>query len=256
MFRRKQKYISGVSGKYFKLTAGGVTPIFPFGGTYTWWANINQASHSDSGGTEYIDSIPLTGIADQFEQPNAVNRPEFNAGGLDSNATIKTVSNGQKLYKATDASVFNGGGTFAFVGLMNNVGGTKTFFTEATATATAYNFQLSVTSGSNLGIYTDADAPSIILDAFTYATFAVHHFTLNGTDFKYYKNGTLINTVTINQNMSTARALTAFNYKSIDAEQGYGELGDIVALTGTALTDSEVLADYNNFWKVKYPSLP
>lgn len=230
--------------------------IEPFGGNYTWWANINNAVFSNSGGTEYIDSIPLTGIADQFEQPNAVNRPEFNAGGLDSNATIKTVSNGQKLYKATDASVFNGGGTFAFVGLMNNVGVGKSFFTEATANATAYNFQIIVSGSNSLNLWTDTDGLQSLAAAFTYATFAVHHFTLSGTSFKYYKNGTLISTVTVNQSMTTARALTAFSYKSINAEQWYGEVGDIIALTGTALTAQEIEDDYNNFFKVKYPSLP
>ena len=246
------------TGPYVKRIADtGFGPgLAPFGGTYTWWANLNDAVFSNSAGTDYVDSVPLTGIADSLTQPTAANRPQYNATGLDSNVTMEATIADQKIYKGIDASVFNGGGTFAFVGLMNNIGGAKTFFTEATPTATFYNFQLIVSATNNLAIYTDADAPAITLDAFTYATFSVHHFTLSGTTFKYYKNGVLVSTIAITQPMTTARALTAFNYKSINAEQGYGELGDIVALTGTALNGTEIADDYTNFWKVKYPSLP
>jgi hypothetical protein len=246
-------------GKYNKVGTrvyGGAPAIAPFGGTYTWWANINDAVFSNSGGIDYVDEVPLTGIADRLVQPTAVDRPKLIASGLDGNAVMRADASGMKIYKEIDASIFNGGsGTFAFMALINNIGSAKTLFTEATANATAYNFQIVVSSINNLSIYTDTDALQS-LDTFTYAQYAVHHFTLSGTTFSYYKNGVFVQSRTINQNMNTARPLTAFNYKSINAEQGQGDMGDIAVLTGTALDATAIANDYTNFWKAKYPSLP
>lgn len=233
---------------------GGTSYVAPFGGNFTWWADINFANTSESGGIDYIDSVPLTGIADSLEQPTAASRPVYVAAGLDSNDLMRANAANLKIYKGIDASVFNGGdGTFAFLGLINNVGLNKTIFTEATATA--YNFQISIDGGGTLNLYTDTDGAQNF-GAFTYATYAVHHFVKSGTTLSYYKNGAFVQSRTVNQNMNTARPLTAFNYKSINAEQGQGDLGDIVTLTGTALNATEVGDDYTNFWKVKYPSLP
>lgn len=245
--------------RLFNKSGGGTpppSPPSPFGGVYTWWANINDAIFSNSAGTDYVDSVPLTGIADSLEQPTAASRPVYVAAGLDSNDLMRANAANLKIYKGIDASVFNGGdGTFAFLGLINNVGVSKTIFTEATATATAYNFQILVDGGGTLNVYTDTDGAQT-LGAFTYATYAVHHFVKSGTTLSYYKNGAFVQSRTVNQNMNTARPLTAFNYKSINAEQGQGDLGDIVALTGTALDATAIGDDYTNFWKVKYPSLP
>jgi hypothetical protein len=231
----------------------GGAPLSPFAGVYTWWANMNNATFSNSGGVDYVDTIPLTGISDSFVQPTAAQRPRYIASGLNGNATMQATISNQKIYKATDASVFNGGGTFAFVHY--NTGG-LTYFTEATATATLYNFQFFVGSGF-IQFYTSTDGGQILISATPILnTWCVHHITISGTTLKYYQNGVLKSTKTVNQNMSTARPLTAYNYKSINAEQGLGQFGDIVALTGTGLNDTQVASDYTNFWKVKYPSLP
>lgn len=238
------------------LMSGVAAPSgpMPFGGVYTWWANLNNAVFS--GSPSYVDSVPLTGIADQFEQPTAARRPLYINAGLDTNHLMRADTTNIKIYKGIDASVFNGGsGTFAFLGLLNNVGFNKTFFTEAEAGAAAYNFQISVDGVAFLNLYTDTDGTQNI-GAFTYAEYAVHHFVKSGTTFSYYKNGVFVQSRTVNQNMNTPRPLTAFNYKSINAEQGNGDLGDIVALTGTALDATAIGNDYTNFWKVKYPSLP
>lgn len=245
-------------GKYIKVgpRVYGGAPVIPFGGTYTWWANMNNAVFSNSGGVNYVDEVPLTGISDKLVQPTAISRPKYISSGLNGNALMRADASNIKIYKNIDASVFNGKvGTFAFLALINNIGSAKTLFTEATANATAYNFQIVVSSIGNLSIYTDTDALQS-LGTFTYAQYAVHHFTLSGTTFSYYKNGVFVQSRTINQNMNTARPLTAFNYKSINAEQGNGDFGDIAVLTGTALDATSIANDYTNFWKVKYPSLP
>jgi hypothetical protein len=231
----------------------GGAPLSPFAGVYTWWANMNNATFSNSGGVDYVDTIPLTGISDSFVQPTAAQRPRYIASGLNGNATMQATISNQKIYKATDASVFNGGGTFAFVHY--NTGG-NTYFTEATATASAYNFQILVAAG-DIRFYTPIDGNQILtLASPIYNTWCVHHFAISGTTLKYYQNGGLVATITVTQNMSNARPLTAYNYKSINAEQGLGQFGDIVAFTGTALNGTQVANDYTNFWKVKYPSLP
>lgn len=247
----------GISNSPFLTTryGGGGAAIQPFGGNYTWWANLNNAVFSDSGGTDYVDSIPLTGIADQFEQPTAARRPKYIHAGLDANHLMRADTTNIKIYKAIDVAVFDGSGTFAFLGLMNNVGAAKTFLVEAEASAAAYNFQIFVDAGNTMNVYTDTDG-SQSFGAFAYAEYAVHYFVKNGTTFSYYKNGAFVISRTVNQNMNTPRPLTAFNYKSINAEQGNGALGDIVALTGTALDATAISNDYTNFWKVKYPSLP
>lgn len=233
----------------------------PFAGNYTWWADINDALHSNSGGTEYIDSVPLIGIVDSLTQPTAINRPEFVAAGLDGNATMRATSTTalqqQVIYKGIDAAAFNGStGTFAFLARMEAGGAVaRTFFTEAAANASAYNFQIFRSSSNMLMLYTPTDGNQD-LGAFTNGTWAVHHFTLAATSFKYYRNGALIATKTVNQAMSTPRPLTAFGYKALDAERGIGSIGDIVVKEGVALDGTAVLNDYNNFWKPKYPSLP
>lgn len=240
------------------LMSGVAAPSgpMPFGGVYTWWANMNNAVFSDSGGTDYVDSVPLTGIADQFEQPTAARRPLYIHAGLDANYLMRADATNIKIYKGIDSAVFNGGGTFAFLGLLNNNGAiNKTIFTEVTTGTFLYNFQIAVDGGGNLTVYTDADHTQVF-GAFTYAQYAVHHFTLSGTTFSYYKNGVFVQSRTVNQNMTVAKPLTAFNYKDINAEQGFGDMGDIVALTGTALDATAIGNDYTNFWKVKYPSLP
>jgi len=234
--------------------SGSIGPS-PFGGVYTWWANINNAVFSDSAGTDYVDSVPLTGISDQFEQPTAARRPLYIHAGLDANHLMRADTTNIKIYKGIDSAVFDGSGTFAFLGLMNNVGAAKTFFTEAEASAANYNFQMFVDGGNAMNVYTDTDGPQSF-GAFVYAEYAVHHFVKSGTTFSYYKNGVFVQSRTVNQNMTVAKPLTAFNYKSINAEQGNGDLGDIVALTGTALDATAIGNDYTNFWKVKYPSLP
>jgi len=229
----------------------------PFGGTYTWWANINDAVFSNSGGIDYVDEVPLTGIADRLVQPTAVDRPKLIASGLDGNAVMRADASGMKIYKEIDASIFNGGsGTFAFMALINNVGSAKTIFTEVASNLTAWNFQIGINSSNNIFIYTDFDAPSKTISAFTYAQFAVHHFVLSSGTLSYYKNGSFSTSISIGQNMNTARPLTVFNFKDLNIEQGQGDMGDIAVLTGTSLDATAIANDYTNFWKAKYPSLP
>jgi hypothetical protein len=247
-------------GKYNKVGTrvyGGAPAIAPFGGTYTWWANINDAVFSNSGGINYVDEVPLTGISDRLVQPTAINRPEYNATGLDGNVTMKTTQTAagqqQVIYKEIDTSVFNGGsGTLAWVGKLNSG---FTFFTECDAGAGDWNFQV-YSFNNALRLFSQGDGAQIIDASFTLGQFDVHHITLESTSLKHYNNGVLTSTITVTRNQNTAKPLTVFGYKALDAERGLGEMGDIAVLTGTALNATAIANDYTNFWKAKYPSLP
>ena len=222
-------------------------PPVPFGGVFTWWADMNTATYSNSGGTDYIDTVPLIGVVDQLEPPAASQRPIYNPSGLDGNVTMSTpfIAVNWKLYKATPSAIFAGGaGTLAFVQLFS--GG----ITRALEFGSGYNYQIYST-----GIYTPTNG-AVFLNMGNSTNFHVHHFCWNGTTLNYYRDGVLQNSVLLTIGGNNANSFCVNNYRQLNAEQGYGETGDIVALTGTALNGTQVADDYNNFWKVKYPSLP
>lgn len=231
----------------------------PYFGNYRWWIDPSNSITSNISGTNYIDYINLNGQSDKFEQLTLSQRPAL-ITNLNGNPIIDTtnaslVGGKMALFKTTNEPLFpSAKGTFSCMFNFQSANGlNQTIILNATNNASDYQLQLCINSVGNLTLY-QGFGPVILLDTSLINSWYVIHLVLESTNLKYYRNGTLINTLTVTQNFLNSYPISLFNYVNIASEQGFGLFGDMIA-TNDPKSDLEVKRNYL-WYKSKYPSLP